>query len=292
MKICKLLKKDAVSFSCEVFPPKENKPVDSIYASARQIAALHPDFMSVTYGAGGSTSRHTAQLAISLQRDIGVATMAHLTCVSSTKEQIAAQLATLQAGGIENILALRGDRPVSGDVSTDYRYAVELIADIRAMGDFCIGAACYPEGHVECRHKENDIDFLKAKVDAGCDFLITQMFFDNAVLYSFLYQAMKKGIHVPVIAGIMPVTGVGQIKRSCELSGATLPPKFKAILDRFGDHPEAMKKAGIAYATEQIVDLIANGVRGIHLYTMNKPDVAQAILANIAPLLACGGAPQ
>ena len=195
-------------------------------------------------------------------------------------------LGELKARGIQNVLALRGDIPDGMDRSNAvYQYAYQLIEEIHAAGDFCVGAACYPEGHVECDHQEEDILHLKRKVESGCDFLTTQMFFDNSVLYSFLYRILAKDIHVPVIAGVMPVTNGKQIKRICALSGTTLPARFRSILDRFGDNPAAMKQAGIAYATEQIIDLIANGVRGVHVYTMNKPDVAESILHNLSSIL-------
>ena len=188
---------------------------------------------------------------------------------------------------IENILALRGDIPAGVDASAarDYRYASELVREIKKQGDFCIGAACYPEGHVECDHKEDDITYLKEKVDSGVDFLTTQMFFDNNVLYNFLYRIRERGITVPVIAGIMPVTNGKQMARICQLSGTYLPARFKAIVDKFGDKPEAMKQAGIAYATDQIIDLVANGVKGIHIYTMNKPDVAESIRNNLSYII-------
>ena len=255
----------------------------------RDIAALHPDFISVTYGAGGSTSKRTVEIASKIQDTYGIPAMAHLTCVSSTKEEVVTMLDRIEENHIENILALRGDIPQDMDFPSPqhYRYACELIQDIRSQkGDrFCIGGACYPEGHVECEHKEDDIDYLKQKVESGCDFLTTQMFFDNNVFYNFLYRIMAKGIQVPVVAGVMPVTNSRQIKRSCELSGTTLPPRFKAIADTFSDQPLAMKQAGIAYATEQIIDLLSNGVNHIHLYTMNNPEIAAKIMDNLSGIL-------
>ena len=266
MKISQLLNSGRVTFSCELFPPKQGAGLEQVQTVVRDISALKPDFMSVTYGAGGSTSKNTVQIAADVQKH-GVPALAHLTCVSSTKEQVAESLRELKDSGIENILALRGDIPRNSDFPSPahYRYASELIKDIRAQGDFCIGAACYPEGHVECEHKEDDIDYLKQKADSGCDFLTTQMFFDNNILYNFLFRIMAKGIHIPVVAGIMPVTNAGQIKRIVSLSGTALPPRFKAIADKFADNPAAMNQAGIAYATEQIIDLISNGVKAIHL---------------------------
>lgn len=286
MKIAELLAAKPVTLSFEVFPPKTDAAFEPIRAAVHDIARLKPDFMSVTYGAGGGTSDFTVRLASELQDVCGVTALAHLTCVSSTKEHVGRVLGELKARGIQNVLALRGDIPDGMDRSNAvYQYAYQLIEEIHAAGDFCVGAACYPEGHVECDHQEEDILHLKRKVESGCDFLTTQMFFDNSVLYSFLYRILAKDIHVPVIAGVMPVTNGKQIKRICALSGTTLPARFRSILDRFGDNPAAMKQAGIAYATEQIIDLIANGVRGVHVYTMNKPDVAESILHNLSSIL-------
>ena len=286
MKIAELLAAKPVTLSFEVFPPKTDAAFEPIQAAVHDIARLKPDFMSVTYGAGGGTSDFTVRLASELQDVCGVTALAHLTCVSSTKEHVGRVLGELKARGIQNVLALRGDIPDGMDRSNAvYQYAYQLIEEIHAAGDFCVGAACYPEGHVECDHQEEDILHLKRKVESGCDFLTTQMFFDNSVLNSFLYRILAKDIHVPVIAGVMPVTNGKQIKRICALSGTTLPARFRSILDRFGDNPAAMKQAGIAYATEQIIDLIANGVRGVHVYTMNKPDVAESILHNLSSIL-------
>ena len=207
--------------------------------------------------------------------------LAHLTCVSSTREKVAQVLAELKKENIENILALRGDIPEDKGMPKAYHYASELIREIKRSGDFCIGAACYPEGHVESAN----MDYLKQKVEAGCDFVTTQMFFDNSILYSYLYRIREKGITVPVIAGIMPVTNARQIKRITKMSGTYLPSRFMSIVDKFGDNPNAMKQAGIAYATDQIIDLIANGVKGIHVYSMNKPDVAMKIKENLSEIL-------
>ena len=289
MKIKDLLQNKKVTFSCEIFPPKAGADMSRMDEIIRDIAALHPDFISVTYGAGGSTSKRTVEIASKIQDTYGIPAMAHLTCVSSTKEEVVTMLDRIEENHIENILALRGDIPQDMDFPSPqhYRYACELIQDIRSQkGDrFCIGGAGYPEGHVECEHKEDDIDYLKQKVESGCDFLTTQMFFDNNVFYNFLYRIMAKGIQVPVVAGVMPVTNSRQIKRSCELSGTTLPPRFKAIADTFSDKPLAMKQAGIAYATEQIIDLLSNGVNHIHLYTMNNPEIAAKIMDNLSGIL-------
>lgn len=287
LKIKELLQSDRVTVSCEIFPPKAGADISRIDAIVQKIAALHPDFISVTYGAGGSTSKRTLEIATKIQNIYHIPALAHLTCVSSTKEDISSMLDKMKENGIENILALRGDIPQDSDFPSpvQYHYASELIQDIKAQGDFCIGGACYPEGHVECEHKEDDIDFLKRKVDCGCDFLTTQMFFDNNVLYHFLYRVLSKKINVPIVAGVMPVINSRQIKRSCELSGTALPPRFKAIADKFSDKPKAMKQAGIAYATEQIIDLISNGVNHIHLYTMNNPEIAAEIMGNLSAII-------
>ena len=286
MKIKDILAKGQPTLSFEVFPPKEESNFASVEKAALEIAKLNPSFMSVTYGAGGGTSQYTVQIASDIQSTCQVPALSHLTCVSSSQAHVGRVLGELKAHGIQNVLALRGDIPEGMDRSNAvYQYAYQLIEEIHAAGDFCVGAACYPEGHVECAHKEEDILHLKRKVESGCDFLTTQMFFDNSVLYSFLYRILAKDIHVPVIAGVMPVTNGKQIARICSLSGTTLPARFRSILDRFGDNPAAMKQAGVAYATEQIIDLIANGVRGIHVYTMNKPDIAESILHNLSSIL-------
>lgn len=285
MKISDILKQNRVTLSFEVFPPKTSSSYESVARATQEIAALHPDFMSVTYGAGGGTSEHTVQIAADLHAQYGVNVLTHLTCVSSTRQHVSAMLEKFKQQGIENVLALRGDIPAGGAPENDYHYAAELVRDIKSQGDFCVGGACYPEGHVEAANKTEDILHLKEKVDAGCEFLTTQMFFDNNILYNFLYRIREKGITVPVIAGIMPVTNVKQIKRITSMSGTYLPERFKAIVDRFGENPAAMKQAGVIYATEQIIDLIANGVNHIHVYSMNKPEVAAGIQASLSEIL-------
>lgn len=284
MKIRDILSKGEPTLSFEVFPPKTEDKYESVEHAVTAIAGLKPSFMSVTYGAGGGTSQYTVDIASEVQKQ-GVTPLAHLTCVSSTREKVHSVLQKLKEKGIENVLALRGDIPADGRVEKDYQYASQLIAEIRKEGDFCIGAACYPEGHVESANKTADIHYLKEKVEAGCDFVTTQMFFDNNILYNYLYRIREAGVTVPVIAGIMPVTSASQISRICSMSGTYLPSRFKAIVDRFGDNPAAMKQAGIAYATEQIIDLIANGVNGIHIYSMNKPDVAARIQESLSEIL-------
>lgn len=286
VKIRDKLINDKITISFEVFPPKTNDDYESVVKAAKEIAYLKPDFMSVTYGAGGGTSKNTVKIARELM-DTGVDAIAHLTCVSSTKNEVKDVIKEIKAAGIENILALRGDIPEGArfPLKDGYQYAGELIEDIKKEGDFCIGAACYPEVHPESTTKKDDILHLKEKVDSGVDFLTTQMFFDNNIMYNFLYRIREQGITVPVLAGIMPVTNGKQIDRICKLSGTYLPSRFKAIIDRFGTTPAAMKQAGIAYATDQIIDLIANGVNGIHVYSMNKPEVAASIMRNLSEIL-------
>ena len=286
MKLSELFQSETLHLSFEVFPPKTDTAFASVKAAVEEIAELHPSFMSVTYGAGGGTSRYTVGIASDLQKNCGVNALAHLTCVSSTREEVKAALEEYKAHGIENVLALRGDIPEGGRIAEDYHYASELIYDIKQFyPEICIGAACYPEGHVESVNKTVDIEHLREKVEAGCEFVTTQMFFDNNILYNYLYRIRERGITVPVVAGIMPVTNVKQIERSCKMSGTYLPSRFKAIVDRFGDNPVAMKQAGIAYATEQIIDLLANHVNGIHVYSMNKPDVAAKIKSNLEGII-------
>lgn len=284
MKIKDLFGQKKVTISCEIFPPKKDTAFSGIFETVDAIQSLGVDFISVTYGAGGSTSKKTVEVASYIQERHHLPALAHLTCCDSTKEDIRQRLAEMKEREIENILALRGDKPKEY-VPGPYTYAIDLIRDIKSQGDFCIGGACYPDGHVECEHKEDDIAFLKEKVEAGCDFLTTQMFFDNNVYYNFLYRVLAVGIQVPVIPGIMPVINARQVKRSAELSGTSLPPRFKAIADKFSDDPLAMEQAGIAYATEQIIDLVANGVKYIHLYTMNRPQTAAKIMENLSHIL-------
>ncbi len=289
MKIIDRLNEDRIHISFEVFPPKTDDGIERVLATTDEIAKLDPTFISVTYGAGGGTSKNTARIASHIKNDLHVLSLAHLTCASSTKDEVRGVIENLKNLGIENILALRGDIPPNmafpdGD---RFRYAWELVGEIRRHGNFCIGAACYPEGHVENEHKADDIRYLKQKVDCGVDFLTTQMFFDNDIHYNFLYRIREAGITVPVLPGIMPITSASQMKRSQELSGTVFPRRFLSILDRFGSSPEAMKQAGIAYATDQIIDLLANGVKNIHIYSMNKPEVAAAIISNISEIITC-----
>ena len=290
MKLTERLGGDRFSLSFEVFPPKNDTAFDSVRLATEEIAKLRPSFMSVTYGAGGGTSRYTLDIAKNIKEHYGVPTLAHLTCVSSTKETVREKIREIREAGIQNVMALRGDIPKeleSADRSGwAYRHAVELVRELKeADPDFCIGGACYPEIHPESASQKEDIRYLKEKVDAGCDFLTTQMFFDNHLLYNFLYKIREAGITVPVIPGVMPITNGNQVERAVKLSGSFVPQRFKSLVDRFGSSPAAMKQAGIAYATDQIIDLFANGVTNVHVYSMNKPDVAAAIQRNLSDIL-------
>lgn len=290
MKIIELLNEDRLHLSFEVFPPKLESSFDSVKAATEEIAKLRPSFMSVTYGAGGGTSKYTLDIAKNIKELYGVPTLAHLTCVSSSKQTVSEKIGQIRAAGIENVMALRGDIPeamIGADRSTwDYTHASELVTELKtANPDFCIGGACYPEIHPESATQKDDIRYLKEKVDAGCDFLTTQMFFDNNLLYNFLYKIREAGITVPVIPGIMPITNANQVERAIKLSGSFMPQRFKSLVDKFGSSPAAMKQAGIAYATDQIIDLYANGIKNVHVYSMNKPDVAAKIQSNLSDII-------
>lgn len=287
MKISEILANERVTLSFEVFPPKQNTNYESVEKAAFGVAELKPDYMSVTYGAGGSTRSNTVSIASGIQNRFGIDTIAHLTCVGAHKEDIHKVLDEMKSAGIENILALRGDKPKDfvGDPFVDYHYASELVKEIKAYGDFCVGGACYPEGHVDAVNKKEDILNLKKKVDAGCEFLTTQMFFDNNIFFNFLYRIREKGITVPVIPGIMPITRGTQVATAVKLSGTNVPERFRNLVDHFGDNPAAMQQAGIAYATDQIIDLVANGIRHIHVYSMNKPEVAKGIMDNLSEII-------
>ena len=282
MKITQIFAEHEVTISFEVFPPKTDDRYATVEKAACEIAALHPSFMSVTYGAGGGTSKNMASIAADIQDKFHTPVLAHLTCVSSTREHVRNMVSIYKEKGIENIMALRGDIPKEGRSIFEYNHACELIHDIKSIDDsFCIGGACYPEGHVECESPSADIRYLKEKVDAGLDFLTTQMFFDNNMLYNFLYRIREAGIDVPVLPGIMPITNRKQVARSVALSGSTVPQRFRMMVDRFGDDPAKMKQAGVIYATEQIIDLISNGVTHIHVYSMNKPDTSAGIMQSL-----------
>ena len=287
MKIRDLITQDKATLSFEVFPPKKDTDFADVEAAALGIAAFKPDYMSVTYGAGGSTKGHTIQLAREIQEKYDVPTIAHLTCVCASKEGIKTALADMKNAGIENILALRGDIPKNydGQVFAEFSHASELVELIKETGDFCVGGACYPEVHPDSANKHEDIIGLKKKVDAGCDYLTTQMFFDNNIFFNFMYRIREAGISVPIIPGIMPITRRVQVKNAVKLSGCNVPERFKSIVDAFGDTEAAMRQAGIAYATDQIIDLMANGVKHIHVYSMNKPEVAVGIQKNLSVIL-------
>ena len=289
MKITELLQKDTLSLSFEVFPPKTYDNFDTVKSATEEIAQLRPSFMSVTYGAGGGTSKYTLDIAKNIKEQYCVPTLAHLTCVSSTRETVINKIKEIKEAGITNIMALRGDIPKDyADTKNNfyYHYATELIEDIKQIStDICIGGACYPEIHPESTNQREDIKHLKEKVDAGCSFLTTQMFFDNNLLYSFLYKIREAGITVPIIPGVMPITNANQIKRALELSNSFIPWRFKSLVDKFGSSPAAMKQAGIAYATDQIIDLFANGIKNVHVYSMNKPDVAETIVNNLSDII-------
>ena len=290
MKLSKLLQSGKLSLSFEVFPPKTSDSFDSVKKATEEIAKLSPSFVSVTYGAGGGTSKYTLDIAKNIKDQYGVSTLAHFTCVSSTRETVRERIKDMVDAGIENVMALRGDIPsdkMNEDRSKwDYRYAIDLVRELKESDvDFCIGGACYPEVHPESANQSDDIKYLKEKVDAGCDFLTTQMFFDNNLLYNFLYKIREKGITVPVIAGIMPITKANQVERAVKLSGSFMPNRFKSLVDKFGHDPDAMTQAGIAYATDQIIDLFANNINHVHVYSMNNPDVAQKIMSNLSDIL-------
>lgn len=290
MKIIDILNKGTLSLSFEVFPPKKETAYETVRAATEEIGALGPSFMSVTYGAGGGVSSYTIDIAKNLMEKYQVPMLAHLTCVSSSRAMVAQKIQAMKAAGIENVMALRGDLTpelLESDRSTwEYHYAVELVRQLKeAEPGFCIGGACYPEVHPESSSQKEDIQHLKEKVDAGVDFLTTQMVFDNNLFFNFLYKLREAGVTVPVLPGIMPITNANQVERAIKLSGSFMPQRFKALVDKFGADPAAMKQAGIAYATDQIIDLYANGITNVHVYSMNKPDVARGILRNLSDIL-------
>ena len=290
MKITEVLRQDRLLLSFEVFPPKTDTAFASVKNATEEMAGLRPSFMSVTYGAGGGTSRYTLDIARNIKERYGVPTLAHLTCVSSSKETVHARIREIIDAGIENVMALRGDLTPELEASDrskwDYRHAAELVRELRESGaDLCIGGACYPEIHPESPNQQEDIRYLKEKVEAGCEFLTTQMFFDNNLLYNFLYKIREAGITVPVIPGVMPITNANQVARAVKLSGSFMPVRFKSLVDKFGSSPAAMMQAGIAYATDQIIDLYANGIKNVHVYSMNKPEVAAAIRRNLSDIV-------
>ncbi len=290
MKISEILNNGKLSVSFEVFPPKTDMAFASVKSAVSEIASLKPSFMSVTYGAGGGTSKYTLDIAKEIKEKFDVPSLAHLTCVSSSKETVKARIEDIKNAGIENVLALRGDIPADmldkDRTDWDFHHATELINELKASGcDFCIGGACYPEVHPESLNKADDIAHLKEKADAGCEFFTTQMFFDNNLLYNFLYRIREAGVNVPVVAGIMPITNAKQVDRAIKLSGSFMPQRFKSLVDKFGDDPKAMMQAGIAYATDQIIDLYANNITNVHVYSMNKPEVARKIMDNLSDII-------
>lgn len=285
MKIKELFAQKRTVLSLEVFPPKLTSPVEVIYQTLEELKDVHPDFISVTYGAGGQAKDRTLEIAAKIKREYGIESLAHLTCISSTQKEVLQNLQYLTSHQIENVLALRGDLPEDPDFvlpdPLQYEHASDLVREIRETGGFSIGAACYPEGHVGSKNRIQDIKHLRHKVDQGVDFLITQLFFDNEVFFRYMDELDLAGIHVPVSAGIMPVLNKNQILRITKLSGCEIPKKFQRILDRYEHDPASLKEAGEAYAIGQIIDLLAWGVSGIHLYTMNRSDTAQRIMSSI-----------
>ena len=282
MKITELLKDDKPCISCELFPPKAGAELQNALKIVDKIAEIKPHFMSVTYGAGGTSAGQTVAIAKAVEEH-NIPALAHLTCIDATGDGIDGMLANFRANGIQNVLALRGDAVT--DKPREFMHASDLMRKISASGDFCIGGACYPEGHPEAGSLDKDIENTKKKIDAGCEFLVAQMCFDNNIMYNYMYRLLRNGIDVPVVAGIMPVTNAKQINRICELSGTKLPPHYRAIVERFADDPQALMQAGIAYALGQIIDLIANGFKNIHVYTMNKPEVIGGIMKNLSEII-------
>lgn len=287
MKISEILRQNPVTISMEVFPPKSDVRLESVRETVIEISRLHPAFVSCTYGAGGGTSQYTVEIAQDIMKE-GVASMAHLTCISSTRDSVRSQIRRIRDAGIENVLALRGDIPEGMNFPSPryYEHAIQLVEEVKQeCPGICIGGACYPEKHPDAVNKDEDIRHIREKVDAGCDFLTTQMFFNNSIYYNYLYRLREAGVTVPILAGIMPVTSRRQMERSIQLSGCVIPPELTALADRFGDSPAAMQQAGILYASHQIIDLIANGCGHIHVYTMNKPEVAAGILNNLRGII-------
>lgn len=285
MRIAELFKEKKTVLSFEIFPPKRNDPVETVYQTIDALKDLAPDFISVTYGAGGSTKGHTVEIASHIQQNCGINALPHLTCLTSSRREVEEVLGKLEDAGVQNILALRGDLPKDAGPDTvngQYAYAKELIEHVKARGGFCLGGACYPEKHQEASSRNADIKHLKAKVDAGAEFLISQLFFDNELFYDFMERLDLLDIKVPVTAGIMPMLNRNQIARTVELSGCSLPKKFLRIMERYEHDPVAFREAGMAYAIEQIIDLMSWGISGIHLYTMNKPDSARIIVDSIS----------
>ena len=287
MRIDKILSDDKLHISFEVFPQKYGQPIEPVLNTVEEISKLHPAFCSVTYGANGGASENTVKVASYIKNELNTPALAHLTCVGSSKDNIDEKLVQLKENNIQNILALRGDIIDKEKFANkeDLLYASELIEYIKLNHDFCVGAACYPEVHPESKNQNEDINYLKLKQDMGADFITTQMFFDNSIFYNFMYKLRSAGVSIPVVAGIMPVTNVNQLKKIKELSNANIPSKFLSIADKFQDDKDSMKQAGIIYACNQIIDLISNGVNNIHIYTMNNASVAKQIMQNMSHIV-------
>ncbi|NMB38490.1 MAG: methylenetetrahydrofolate reductase [NAD(P)H] [Firmicutes bacterium] len=286
MQIIKMFEAKQIVFSFEIFPPKITSPIETIYKTLAALQDLKPDYISVTYGAGGNISdNRTSELSSLVKNKYGIESLAHLTCINSSKVAVDIILQNLKEQGVENILALRGDIPKQIEAIGEFNYAYELIEYIKQKNGFGIAAACYPEGHMDADSLQQDIEALKIKVDAGTDYLITQLFFDNNYFYDFMDLALQKGIDIPIQAGIMPAANKRQIERIVSLCGAAVPNKFIKIMNKYEHDQQALQDAGIAYAVEQIIDLISSGVRGIHLYTMNNPYIARKITENISTVL-------
>jgi len=281
MSISELYKRKKPVISFEIFPPNERYPIERVYSTIDELAKLKPDYISVTYGAGGTTRGRTVEIASRIKNIHNIEALAHLTCIGATSAEIDRILQELKDKNLHNILALRGDNPLEGTLPEgDFQYAAELVARAKKKNTFTIGGAYYPEGHLE-NNDLLDLFHLKKKVDAGTDFLISQIFFDNNFYYDFREKTHKLGIDIPLIPGVIPVTDARQIKKITELCGCSIPPKFQKILDRYKDKPEALKEAGIAYAVEQIIDLLSSGTAGVHIYTMNKVEVTREIMRRI-----------
>lgn len=285
IKLTDIFNSDKVCISCEVFPPKQGTELQNSLGIVKRIAEAQPSYISVTYGAGGSTVGYSAALAKEVQ-NYGLPALAHLTCVQADEAKITQVLGEMKNNGIQNILALRGDIPAGAQGTGGcFAHASDLMRFIKKQGDFCVGGAAYPEGHPESGSMARDIDNTKYKVEAGVDFLVTQMFFDNTILYNYMFRLLSAGINVPVVPGIMPVTNANQINRICQLSGTKLPPQFRAMVEKFADKPAALQQAGIAYATGQIIDLVANGFNRVHIYTMNRPEIIGGIMRNLSEIV-------
>ena len=287
MRIDKILSDDKLHISFEVFPQKYGQPIEPILDTVEEISKLHPAFCSVTYGANGGASENTVKVASHIKNELNTPVLAHLTCVGSSKDDIDEKLVQLKDNNIQNILALRGDIIDKEKFAKkeDLLYASELIEYIKLNYDFCVGAACYPEVHPESKNQNEDINYLKLKQDMGADFITTQMFFDNSIFYNFMYKLRSAGVSIPVVAGIMPVTNVIQLKKIKELSNANIPSKFLSIADKFQDDKDSMKQAGIIYACNQIINIISNGINNIHIYTMNNASVAKQIMQNMSHIV-------